>query len=407
MALSVSWLKANAGKERSKRTEKSDRDGLSVRVSEKGKIKFQIRFYLDGKQHRCDIGTYPLMTLQEARQESMRYRSELEQGRDPRIVRKMQRQSIGESYANTLSKLFYRWYESYCMENKKGHVEIRRSFELHVLPHIGELPVDKITLQRWLEVLEPLAKDMPGITDRVLVNSKQMLNWAVKRQMIAQNVLITIGARHDLKIKKNVTYRSLSDEELGWLFEALNNSRIEPKNKLFVELCLIYGCRNGELRLSKKSDFDFESGIWTVPPENHKGGLNTNRPLLRPITEVTAEKLRLAMTMSSSEYLFTNANSSTPMGKSSPIAIPYNLMQWLRRRRGIEMAHWSMHDLRKTARTNFSTICDPHVAEIMLGHKLPGVWQTYDHHEYLEEQKVAYELWCEKLIALSRRSKTL
>jgi hypothetical protein len=60
------------------------------------------------------------------------------------------------------------------------------------------------------------------------------------------------------------------------------------------------------------------------------------------------------------------------MGKSAPLALPYNIMQWLRRHEEYEMKHWSIHDLRKTARTNFSTLTEPHIAEIMLGHKLPG-----------------------------------
>jgi len=61
------------------------------------------------------------------------------------------------------------------------------------------------------------------------------------------------------------------------------------------------------------------------------------------------------------------------------------------------MAHWSIHDLRKTARTNFSTLIEPHVAEIMLGHRLPGTWQVYDHYNYLPEQAKALVAWHERL----------
>tara|TARA_R100001143_G_scaffold31752_1_gene30817 strand:- start:15716 stop:15847 length:132 start_codon:yes stop_codon:yes gene_type:complete len=43
MTLSDSWLKANAGVTRAERDEKADRDGLSVRVSPKGKTVFQMR----------------------------------------------------------------------------------------------------------------------------------------------------------------------------------------------------------------------------------------------------------------------------------------------------------------------------------------------------------------------------
>ncbi len=66
MALSVSWLDARLNKEAKETVVKADRDGLSARVSPKGKIVFQFRYRFDGKQQRVDIGTYPLMKLAEA-----------------------------------------------------------------------------------------------------------------------------------------------------------------------------------------------------------------------------------------------------------------------------------------------------------------------------------------------------
>lgn len=48
-------------------------------------------------------------------------------------------------------------------------------------------------------------------------------------------------------------------------------------------------------------------------------------------------------------------------------------------------------------RTSVADLTQPHVAEIMLGHKLPGVWQVYDKHTYLEERRTAYERWWNKI----------
>ena len=47
MALSDTWLKANEGKERKALEERGDRDGLGVRITPKGRITFQVRFYYD------------------------------------------------------------------------------------------------------------------------------------------------------------------------------------------------------------------------------------------------------------------------------------------------------------------------------------------------------------------------
>ena len=194
MAFTESWLKANHSKARTKSLVKSDRDGVCVRVSPKGKITDSLRYYYNGKQTTADIGTYPLMTLKEARTENQRLRKKLEQRHDPKVVRQLERQAM--IAAKSLEGLFDLWYESYCIKNKKGHFEIRRSFfeirrsfEIHVFGKggFGHLLADKVSLHTWLELLERLAETTPAIAERILVNAKQMLKFAVKRKLIPAN----------------------------------------------------------------------------------------------------------------------------------------------------------------------------------------------------------------------------
>ena len=401
MAITESWLKANHSKKRNKALVKSDRDGVCVRVSPKGKITYSLRYYYNGKQTTADIGTYPLMTLKEARTENQRLRKKLEQGHDPKVVRQLERQAI--IAAKSLEGLFDLWYESYCIKNKKGHFEIRRSFEIHVFGKggFGHLPADKVSLHTWLELLERLAETTPAIAERILVNAKQMLKFAVKRKLIPANPLSDIYAKEDLQIKKRSVDRHLSDEEIKMVWLAIDRSRITPKNKLFVKLCLIYGCRNGELRQSKKTDFDFEKKIWTIPPENHKLGKSTEKPLLRPITPTIEGYLKEAFELSAgSSHVFTNDGSDEVLGVRAPLAIPYNIMQYLRRKESFEIEHFSMHDLRRTCRSNLSSITEFHVAEIMLGHSIGRIVQTYDQYDYLKEQAEAYEKWCKRIFEI-------
>lgn len=401
MALSDAWLKAQYNKPREALGEYADRDGLSVRISLKGKVVFQLRYRYDSQAKRLDLGSYPALSLKAARTETLRLKATLEQGHDPKIVRALEKQAIIK--ADSIESLFRQWYESYCKKNKKGHAEVLRSFELHVFPRIGQLPASKVTLHEWLDLLEKHASVRPGIADRILTNAKQMLKWGVKRQLIPANPLVEINAKEDLQIKKVAGSRSLSNEEIVWVWRAIEESRMATKNKLFMKLCLIYGCRNGELRLSKKEHFDFSAKVWTIPPENHKLGKTSQKPLLRPIIPEIEPLLYQAIALSGqSKYLFTNEGSLEPMGTGAPLALPYNIMQWLRRHAAYEMPHWSIHDLRKTARTNFSTLTEPHVAEIMLGHKLPGSWQVYDHYDYLPEQAQAYSAWVKRLDELVR-----
>ncbi|UVL62559.1 tyrosine-type recombinase/integrase [Pseudomonas sp. B21-032] len=128
----------------------------------------------------------------------------------------------------------------------------------------------------------------------------------MKRQLIPSHPLSDINAKEDLQIKKVAGSRSLSDEEIRLVWKAMEQSRMATKNKIFLKLCLIYGCRNGELRVSEKGHFDFKAMVWTVPPENHKLGKNSGKPLLRPIVPEVESLIRQAIDLSKgSPYLFT------------------------------------------------------------------------------------------------------
>lgn len=400
MALSDSWLKANSGKEREKREEFSDRDGLSVRVTTKGKITFQLRYRYAGKPARIDIGSYPLTTLKDARSAGLQYRAELEKGNDPRLVKKLAIIQIQE--VQSFKKLFDQFYKSYCVKNKKNSHEIYRTFEIYVFPRVGDLPADEIHVQKWMEILEDIIdKGKQSIADRVLINSRQAYKWGIKRQINEKNPLSDISAKNDLQIQKKTGERTLSDDEIYHLWMAVENSRMVYKNKLFVKLCLFYANRVGELLLSEKEHFDFNENVWTIPPENHKMGSKTKKPLKRPIIEEIKPILEAAFELSGdSKYVFTKVNANEAMTNSSVEALPYNIMQWLRKNKGYEMLHWSMHDLRRTARTNFSNLAPPHIAEIILGHKLPGVWSTYDKYWYIEEQADCYKKWWDRLMGI-------
>ncbi|MCP3661388.1 MAG: DUF4102 domain-containing protein [Gammaproteobacteria bacterium] len=94
MAITESRLKASNKKERAKAITKTDRDGLLVRVSPKGKITYGLRYYYNNKQIRIDIGSYPLLSIKEARVETLRFRKKLEQGHNPIVVRQLERQAI-------------------------------------------------------------------------------------------------------------------------------------------------------------------------------------------------------------------------------------------------------------------------------------------------------------------------
>ncbi|MEX0733669.1 MAG: hypothetical protein WD944_01375 [Steroidobacteraceae bacterium] len=67
------------------------------------------------------------------------------------------------------------------------------------------------------------------------------------------------------------------------------------------------------------------------------------------------------------------------------------------------MAHFTLHDLRRTARTHLAALgVRREVAERCLGHKLRGVEGTYDCHDYFKERRSALESWTTLLLGIER-----
>ncbi|MDE9590369.1 tyrosine-type recombinase/integrase, partial [Xenorhabdus bovienii] len=179
MAITDSWLRSTSGKPQEKITTKSDRDGLSVRVTPKGKIIFQFRYRWNDKGDRIDIGTYPATSLKDARDSVISYRGELEQHRNPKTVKRVRKESALS--AVTVEKLIRDWWETTMQGSKVKADQILRSFEIYVFPKIGELPHDEVTLHVWLSLIEDIAKQVSSIGDRILTYSKTAHRWAVRR----------------------------------------------------------------------------------------------------------------------------------------------------------------------------------------------------------------------------------
>ncbi len=285
MAITDSWLRATNGKPQEKMVTKSDRDGLSVRVTPNGKTIFQFRYRWEGKGERIDIGTYPATGLKDARDAVTFYRGELEQHRNPKIVKRVRKESV--MGAVTVEGLIREWWQATMQGSKVAADQILRGFEIYVFPKIGSIPHDETTLHVWLSLIEEVSKRSPTTGARILSYSKSAHRWAVRRaitnntplsdvvsaDLVNQSVNISLdgGYREDLG------GRTLSEEELVVLFQIINSPKYNLRNALIVKLSLLFGCRISELLKAKLSDFDYEKNVWVVPPANHKTGRKTKK----------------------------------------------------------------------------------------------------------------------------------
>lgn len=401
MALSDSWLKSNNGKQRENVEEFADRESLSARISPRGTIVFQLRYRFNGKAKRLDIGTYPLVSLKDARSMAQKFRAELDQGRDPQQIKL--RRDDDYNKQPTVKDICTEWFDKIAI-NKVSCKDDARAFEIHVYPKVGKRICDEVSLQEWSNLLFKIAEDAKTVSVKVLGNLKMIMRWGCIHGRLNNQPIQHIKAA-DLNVKKIVRSRFLTEQELFYVVHAsLRSTNMSPKNKAIILMLLFYGCRVGELRLAKKSDFDFQKNIWHIPIENHKMGTRSRKSIVRPIIPEIKPFLKTIFSLSpnSCEYAFPSLKGQTytMLAKGFQTTIPMHVDINIEKRFGVSIPKWSTHDLRRTMRTHISELAPPHICEIMLGHGLPQIWGTYDLNEYLEPQALAYSKWFAKLCAI-------
>ncbi len=95
-------------------------DGLSLFVSKGGSKIWHFRYYLLGKQQRMSLGSYPQISLKEARIKREEARGLVADGINPCDQRKGQKRVAREMADHVFAAVFNQWYAFRSLELKAG-----------------------------------------------------------------------------------------------------------------------------------------------------------------------------------------------------------------------------------------------------------------------------------------------
>lgn len=384
MAISDTKLRSIYGKPYSGPSEITDSDGLGIRITPRGVISFQFRFRRDGKQHRLGLGRYPALTLRDARNMVADLRESVDKGLDPRTL-------AGKEKVNrqpTVKDCLDYWQENYV--DVVLREKTRALYKSTVIKHMSDafpgVPVEDIPVRLWVERFTEEERINPRRARELLVQLRSAISWCSRRQFIGNPDILLLLPK-DVGVKPAVGEVTLSYNQLAKLWLAIERSRASTSNKLLHQLLMLYGARNSEMRLSVKDEFDREEGVWIVPAEKSK----TNKIIRRPIFKAADELLKKA------EMTYGNILFPGPDLKASMTIAGAN--RYLKRiQQSLGIGEFTAHDFRRTLATRLSEEgVAPHVIEKMLGHELGGVLSVYNKHDWIAEQKAAYELYAEKI----------
>lgn len=343
--------------------------GFGVRVSVSGRKTWFCNARHSGKMRRHTLGTYPKVSLLEAREAARQIMRDVELGvfEEPE-----------ETGTPTLGETIPKFIELYAKPKNRRWDDVERILNQNFTPLFAK-PLDEIKRADVVRVLDDMMARGKRVTANVALSAiKKVMNWSLDRGVIEANSLT--GLKPPVKILARD--RFLSDIEITRLLRAAEAEGY-PFGTLYL-LLLITGQRRSEVSGMRWSEIDFERRVWTIPAARSKNKLAHDLPLADPVIELLSAVPRFP----GSDFVFTTTGTTPISGFG-------------RAKDRVEAAvgtrDWRVHDLRRTAASGMARLgIAPHVIEKVLNHKsgiISGVAAVYNRYGYEKEKREALDLW--------------
>jgi len=368
---------------------------LRVRASKTGVVSFSVLKRPPGsrKLAHFPIGTYPLVTLAEARWRARAILREIEDGTDPRARKAEEVRAAAVEKASTFAVVAEAFIARH-VASKRTSRDIENRIRRELIPRWGERPIASITRAEMIALIDEIVdRGHPEAARQTLTYARRLFRWAVLRYDL-QHAPTDHLAGKDLVGAKTPRQRVLSDSEIALIWRATEGPEATYYGP-FVRLLLLLGVRRSELgRATWREIDDLDTGRWTIPP----GRTKTNEPHVVLLSSAVVNILRTLLQgrlPPAKAYVINGAQIHYVRAKERLDARITALNS------GKPIPHWTLHDLRRTFRTGLSSLgIAPHVAELCVAHRQPGLHRVYDLHKFDAEKRHAFEAWAAHVLRI-------
>jgi integrase len=372
--------------------------GLAVRVTAKGKRGFYMvkRRLGDTMPSWVLLGHYPPMSLAEARKQAGDVLGALIEGRHPKRLAEERRRGAEEkrrqAEATTFRAIAERFERTYLPRKAPSSARVYRGHLSRTwVPAFGAMQVSEIKRRSIIEQIEGVAEvSGPSAAIGALSTIRLCLNWALASDLIESNP--ASGIKTDIIVGKPESRdRLLADAEVVAIWRAI--PAVGAPWSTIYKLLLLLGLRLNEVAAARWEHLDLDAATLLVPSESAK----SSAAQLVPLPPLAVE-LFAAMPRFSGPFIFSTSGGRVPV--QHPSAAKARLDAALAAQ-GAEIPAFVAHDFRRAVRSGLGRLGVPAVvAELVLGHKQPGIVGVYDRHSYFAEKRAALERWQKHLLGL-------
>ena len=266
-----------------------DSGGLFLLVQPSGGRLWRVKYRLDGREKKLGIGTYPEVSLGDARRRRDHARELIANGRDPSREKQLAKQRAMVSAANTFGEIAAEFIDK---RRREGMATSTADKSEYYIARMGvtfaRLPIAEITAPDVLAVLRRIeATKNYETARRVLQLAGRVFRYAVATARLASDP--TRDLRGALTAPQSKHYGAITDaKRAGDLLRAMDGYDGHPITKLAMEISPHVFVRPGELRHADWEEIDLDARLWTIPADKTK----MRRPHHVPLSSQSAELFR-------------------------------------------------------------------------------------------------------------------
>lgn len=356
----------------------ADGDGLCLEITPAGAKHWRYRFRIGGKATMISIGSYPEVSLGEARRKHAELRAEVQAGRNPAVTRRTERAALAHGLGDLVNEFLQRNPQKvgaarlYAMKLQLGYMTAA----------LGACPLTAIDAPVILAAARKLEVARSNLVARQSLQMLgQVMRYGVATGRLRSDPTQSLrGAltRHDTEHHPGLT----DPAAIGELLRAIDaDTRADPLTRLAGLLLPLVACRIGELVGAEWSEVDLDAAIWRIPADRMKARVEHHIPLSRQAVAILREL----------QALTGDGGRVCPLDRCTPRK---------------HLSRLGYHD-RHTPhgwRTSFSTLCrealdaDDVVIERCLSHQpKDAVKAAYDRSRLMAKRRDLMQRWADLL----------
>ena len=366
-----------------------DGKGLYISITSPGTGKWSYRYRIDHKSREMGLGTFPEISIVDARQKAEDNRrlvlnkiDPIDDKRKQEVLRKQQNKKfsfIANLYISAKKKEEWR--------NPKSEQQWRNTITNYAVPYLDKKPLIDINTDDIHELLLPIWSSKTETARRLQQRLFRIFGFAkIKKWYVKDNPALWKGGLQEVmpdpyKIHKVISFASLKHNEIGKFYQAISDLNLIAVYAL--RLLILTATRTKEVIESRFDEFDLDKKIWTIPEHKMKTGIE-HKVLL---SDEAINIINLMRKRHNHEYVFHNPATGKHISNGAMLVFLKKQFPHLK---------VTVHGFRATFKTwaEETGNYQHHAIEFCLAHQLPSkVEKAYLRTNLTEQRKVIMNDW--------------